>query len=160
MSDTMGNKPSTHHIKEFDAGSDEDIQKIWQLWQAIFPVWPISKERMNALLTLLPGHHGLHEHGFYLSFLGDEGVGNIAAIGVLPEHRREGLGAALIVDAKARLKKAAIAAGAADLKSLTIGSSAPRFWPRLPVDSPQGVREFFTRAGTQACVCIVTQTAC
>lgn len=154
MTDAMGNKPSTYHIKEFDATSQEDIERVWQLWQSVFPDWPISRERMSFLLTALPesGYHAIHEHGFCLAFLSDQGVGQIAAVGVLPEHRRQGLGTSLLFHARTRLKNAAVAPGQADLKSLVIGSSAIRFWPHLPKDSPSGVKDFFTRAGRVVCM--------
>lgn len=146
MSDEMGSKPSGHFIWELNSNSAEDIEGVWQMWQTIFPAWPISKERMQFLLTARPGHHGLHEQGFYLSFLADGEKGQIAAVGVLPEHRRQGLGTALLNDARYRLRQAAIAAGTTVLKSLEIGSSAPRFWPQLPAKLPEDMKSFLSRS--------------
>ena len=33
--------------------SDEDFEKIWQMWQTIFPKWPIGRKRMEKLLHQL-----------------------------------------------------------------------------------------------------------
>lgn len=102
---------------------------------------------MQVLLTVDSGQHGLHEHGFYLSFLADECHGKIAAVGVLPEHRRGGLGTALLADARSRLRQATFDAGHAELKSLELGSSVPRFWPQLPAELSPGVKGFLSQVG-------------
>jgi beta-N-acetylhexosaminidase len=72
--------------------SDEDFEKIWQMWQTIFPKWPIERQRMEKILRQLPGQHYIYEKGFCLSFLTDGSHGKIAAVGVLPEYRGKGLG--------------------------------------------------------------------
>ena len=100
---------------------------------------------MQVLLYAIPGHHYIHDHGFFLSFLRD-GDGKLAAIGVLPEHQGEGLGTALLEKAKTVLRSAAKEDGG-ELKSLVIGSSWPRVWPQLLLDWPQEVRDFFGHRG-------------
>lgn len=132
-------------IRQF-TDSDEDFEKIWQLWQTIFPKWPIEHQRLEKILHQLPGHHAIHEKGFCLSFLEDGPNGKIAAVGVLPEYRGKGLGTALIQHAQARLRDAARAKGE-ELKSLEIGSQTPRFWPQMPIDFPQEVKDFFIHRG-------------
>lgn len=143
----MKSKASEYSIKPLDVASSQDTEKVWQLWQIVFPAWPISQERMQLLLTTLSGIHGLHQHGFYLSFFKKDVAGQIAAVGVLPEHRRKGLGSAMVADAKSRLRRAAVDAGAEELKTIEIGSSAPRFWPQMPVKLPSAVHDFFKSAG-------------
>lgn len=143
----MENKPSEYSIKPLDVASSQDTEKVWQLWQSVFPAWPISQERMQFLLTAVPGIHGLHEHGFYLSFLRADGAGQVSAVGVIPEHRRAGLGTAMMADAKSRLRRAAIDAGVGEPKIFEIGSSAPRFWPQMPMNVPSAAHDFFRSMG-------------
>lgn len=126
--------------------SAEDTEKIWQMWQTIFPEWPIEQQRLEKIFHLLPGYHHIHENGFCLSFLKDGAHGKIAAIGVLPQHRGRGLGTALLERAKAGLKNTALANGGA-LKTLVIGSEFPRFWPQMPVDFSSEVKNFFLHRG-------------
>jgi beta-N-acetylhexosaminidase len=127
--------------------SDQDFEEIWQMWQTIFPDWPIERQRMKGLFRIRSEHHYIHDKGFCLSFLTDGPHGKIAAIGVLPEHRGKGLGTALLEKAKAGLSNAAHANGEGELKSLAIGSSIPTFWPQLPKDLPQEVKDFFLHRG-------------
>ena len=128
--------------------SDEDFERIWQMWQTIFPKWPIERQRMEKILHQLPGQHYIHEKGFCLSFLMDGPHGKIAAVGVLPEYRGKGLGTTFIKKAQAELRSIARANGEGELKSLEIGSQTPRFWPQVPVDFPQEVKDFFLHRGT------------
>lgn len=152
MSDARGTRVSGCSIRELDINCKDDIDQIWQMWQTIFPTWPIARDRMQDLLTVFPGHHRLHEHGFHLAFLVDDVHGKLGAVGVLPEYRRRGIGTALIEDARSRLRQAALSTGATQLASFEIGGSIPRFWPQMPADLPQEVKDFFTRVGKTICV--------
>ncbi|CZR61312.1 uncharacterized protein PAC_11208 [Phialocephala subalpina] len=96
-------QPVEHTIRDL-TGSDEDFEKIWQMWQTIFPKWPIERQRMEKILHQLPGHHYIHEKGFCLSYLTDGPHGKIAAVGVMPEYRGKGLGSAFIGKAQAELR--------------------------------------------------------
>lgn len=58
----------------------------------------------SKLLSFPSSLHLVCQGGFCLSFLSDGAQGKIAAVGVLPERRRKGLGTALIVAAKAGLQ--------------------------------------------------------
>ncbi|KPM43212.1 hypothetical protein AK830_g3350 [Neonectria ditissima] len=150
MTDQTGIKaepsPATYDIKDFTK-SEKDVEKIWHMWQTIFPAWPIERQRLEKILLLLPGQHYLHGQGFCLSYLKNGEHGQIAAVGVLPEHRRKGLGTAFMTKAQAELRKAARANGHEDLKSLEIGSLTPRFWVQVPIDFPQEVKDFFIHRG-------------
>jgi beta-N-acetylhexosaminidase len=99
-----------HDIRDLTS-SDEDFEKTWQMWQTIFPKWPIERQRMEKLLHQLPGQHFIHEKGFCLSFLTDGPHGKIAAVGVLPEYRGKGLGTAFMKRAQAELRNVARANG-------------------------------------------------
>ena len=127
--------------------SEEDITKLWQLWHAVFPAWPIDQQWLQQVLHVIPGHHFIHDNGFCLSYLDGE-RGKIAALGVLPEHHGKGLGTALLHRAEAELKSAAAANGH-ELKWIEIGSGSPRFWAQMPVDFPVEVKEFFSHRGKQ-----------
>lgn len=87
----VGTPVVKHNIRDFKS-SDDDIEHLWQMWQSIFPKWPIEPQRMAKLLHQPHGRHYIHEKGFCLTFLSD-GHGKIAAVGVLPDHRGKGLGA-------------------------------------------------------------------
>lgn len=128
--------------------SEDDCREIWQMWQTIFPKWPIDRQRMDNLLCLLPGQHSIHQKGFCLAFLEDGARGKIAAVGVLPGFRGKGLGTALLNNAQDRLRRTVRGNEDGELKSLDIGSSTPRFWPQLPVDFPPEVKNFIVHRGT------------
>lgn len=138
--------PAKHDIRNL-TDSEDDFGKICQLWQTIFPKWPIDPQRLGRLLYGLPGLHYIHEKGFCLSFLDDGKHGKIAAVGVLPEYRGKGLGIALMETAQAGLRRAACEDGGGGLSLLEIGSLAPRFWPQVPVDFPPEVGQFFLNRG-------------
>lgn len=127
--------------------SEEDSENIWQMWQTIFPKWPIERERLKRLLHRLRGQHYIHEKGFCLSFLANGPHGKIAAVGVLPEYRGRGLGTAFLKHAQAELRNIARTNGQGELKSLELGSQTPRFWPQVPIDFPQEVKDFFLHRG-------------
>jgi beta-N-acetylhexosaminidase len=142
----VGTPPTMHTIKAL-TDSDEDFEHLWQMWQTIFPKWPIERSRMKKLLRQPPGCHYIHEKGFCLSFMTDGPHGKIAAVGVLREYWGNGLGTAFLVKAQTELRKMAREAGEGELKSLEIGSVFPRFWPQIPIDFPQGVKDFFLHRG-------------
>ena len=144
----MEPSPVQYGIRELSQ-SEEDLGKIWLLWQTIFPKWPVEQERMQRLLYGLPvsAHYYVHEHGFCLSSLVDGADGKIMAVGVLPEHRGKGLGTALLETAQAGLRRAAGENGG-QLRSLELGSRTPRFWPQVPIDLPTEAKDFFLHRGT------------
>jgi len=145
----VGTPPIKHAIRLLTT-CNEDFEHLWQLWHAIFPTWPIERQRLAALLRQPPDRHCLyiHEKGFCLSYLNGGPQGKIAAVGVLPEYRGKGLGTAFITNAKMQLRKMAREAGEGELKSLAIGSEFPRFWPQVSIDLPQDVKDFFVHRGT------------
>jgi GNAT superfamily N-acetyltransferase len=137
---------SKHDIRELTS-SDDDIQQAWKLWHTIFPDWPIEQGRFVGLLFGIKGQHWIHDHGFCLSFYIKSGsLGHIAAIGVLPEYRRKGLGNALLEKGKAGLKDAAKDAGQ-ELKSLAMGSIFPRLWYQVPTSISPETKQFLSHRG-------------
>ncbi|KAF4992802.1 hypothetical protein FGRMN_6904 [Fusarium graminum] len=145
ISNDVGASPIHYDIRKL-SNLEEDTQKVWQMWHTIFSDWPIEKERFSTLIFSLPGHHHwIHENGFCLSFYSKtEPLGRIAALGVLPEHRRKGLGNALLEKGKAGLRDAAREDGGKALVSLEIGSVFPRFWWQVPNTVSAEVKEFFS----------------
>lgn len=139
--------PITPHEIRLFQGSDADVAFIWKLWHKLFPNWGIDSERLGNLLRHSSGHHVLHENGFCLAYIAEEGHGKIACIGVCPEHQGKGIGTALITKAREELNTAAETAGFEGLKSLGIGSSFPRFWSGVPIEFPSADKEFFLRRG-------------
>lgn len=137
---------SQYDIRELTS-SEEDIQQAWKLWHAIFPDWPIDQDRFPGLLVGIKGQHWIHEHGFCLSYYSKSGsLGHVAAIGVLPEYRRQGLGNALLEKGKKGLKDAAKKAGQ-KLNSLAMGSIFPRFWYQVPASISLEAKQFLTYRG-------------
>ncbi|TVY27097.1 Beta-hexosaminidase [Lachnellula hyalina] len=124
--------------KEVD-GLDSD--KIYSLWQDIFPSWPIERELFRNILLRTNGFHYIHSKGFCLSFLTDGNQGTIAAMGVLPKFRGKGIGTALLTAAHQRLILESSTSGG--LKSFGLGSVFPRFWPGVPVNVTQEDKDFF-----------------
>ncbi|EWZ43074.1 hypothetical protein ACJA88_012250 [Fusarium oxysporum] len=137
---------SQYDIRELTS-SEEDIQQAWKLWHAIFPDWPIDQDRFPGLLVGIKGQHWIHEHGFCLSYYSKSGsLGHVAAIGVLPEYRCQGLGNALLEKGKTGLKDAAKKAGQ-KLNSLAMGSIFPRFWYQVPASISLEAKQFLTYRG-------------
>lgn len=150
MAEQTENKMESQSVKDDirEYSTEEDFEKIWQMWQTVFPKWPIERQRMEKLLHQLPGHHYIHEKGFCLSLLVDGAHGKIAAVGVLPEYRAKGLGTAFIEKARTGLRNSARIDGDGELKSLEIGSQFPRFWLQMPMEFPPEVKDFFIHRGT------------
>lgn len=143
---------SLDSIKAFN-GSYEEVSTLHNLWMSVFPDWPIDHERLEQLLKTDNGLHLVHAHGFCLSFLADGVDGKIACIGVLKEHRRIGLGTALINKATAGLRARMpnptkyVKLQEGELQSLNIGSSFPRFWAGVPLSFDMEYRDWFVNRG-------------
>lgn len=143
----LSSNPSVRPVDHNPAkeGIELDSDKVYFLWQEIFPTWPIRPELFKSILLRTYGFHYIHSKGFCLSFLMDGNQGTIAAIGVLPKFRGKGIGTALLTAAHQRLRVESSASGG--LKSLGIGSVFPRFWPGVPVSIAQEDKDFFVNRG-------------
>ncbi|TVY40196.1 Beta-hexosaminidase [Lachnellula subtilissima] len=122
-----------------------DSDKIYSLWQEIFPLWPIERELLRSILLRTNGFHYIHSKGFCLSFLTNGNQGTVAAMGVLPKFRGKGIGTALFTAAHQRLRLESSTSGG--LKSFGLGSVFPRFWPGVPVSVAQEDKDFFINRG-------------
>jgi beta-N-acetylhexosaminidase len=142
----VGLPPVKHDIRRFH-GSDEEVKKISNMWQEIFPEWPVSPTRLAKILRNKTGQHFFHEGGFCLSFIADRVNGKIACIGVLKAHRGKGVGTALLKKAQEELKHTVQAAGNGYLKTLQVGSAFPRFWPEVPNTFSPEAKDFFIHRG-------------
>ncbi|KAH8682960.1 glycoside hydrolase superfamily [Tricladium varicosporioides] len=142
----VGIPEPTTDIREFTKTAT-DVNKIWYMWQEIFPKWKIERLRLEKLLYQDTGYHLIHDKGFCISYLVEPGHGKLSVIGVLPNARGKGIGTALVRKARHQLRIAAISAGSPDLISFGIGSVFPRFWPGVPIDFPQSTKDFFLHRG-------------
>lgn len=134
-------KKTNYGMKVLSNPNEGDIQKIYDLWHQIFPTWPISILRLTKLLQNSQGKYLLHDGGFCLAYLFDDGMAKISAIGVLPQFRGKGLGTAFIFKAREELNQLG------ELKSFGIGSVFPRFWAGVPIDVLQEYKDFFLHRG-------------
>ncbi|TVY91803.1 Beta-hexosaminidase [Lachnellula willkommii] len=143
----LSSNPSVRPVDHTPAkeGIELDSDKIYFLWQEIFPTWPIGRELLKDILLRTNGFHYIHSKGFCLSFLTDGNQGTIAVIGVLPKFRGKGIGTALLTAAHQRLRLESSASGG--LKSLGLGSVFPRFWPGVPISVAQEDKDFFVDRG-------------
>jgi beta-N-acetylhexosaminidase len=140
--------PATKHLIRDMTTSEEDIKKLWTLWQEIFPKWPIDLPRLTKILHQPHGRHYLHDKGFCMSFLMDGPHGKIAAVGVLPEYRGCGLGTTFVTRAQLDLSRRAEIEGVGSLKSMAFGSVFPRLWCQPPIDLSQDSKDFLLHRGS------------
>lgn len=139
--------PSINYDIRAFTSSDEDFEKLYQMWHIVFPEWPIEHQRLKNIMQKLPGQHYIHEKGFCLSFLSDVAHGKIAAIGILPEYRGKGLGTAFIKNIQNEWKNIGRTNAEGKLEPLDIGSQTPRFWPAVPTSFSQEVIDFYIHRG-------------
>ncbi|RDW59792.1 hypothetical protein BP6252_12879 [Coleophoma cylindrospora] len=144
----VGTAINQHEVRIFD-GSEKDITFVYDLYNKLFPQWAINRDLLTKLLNHPSGQHFVHEHGFCIAYLTNSGHGKITCVGVAEGHRNQGIGTELVTRAQEQLRGVAYMVGLGDLKSLGIGSVFPRFWPGVPIDFPQEVKEFFAHRGFQ-----------
>jgi GNAT superfamily N-acetyltransferase len=136
-------------IRALDPNLDEAL--LLYLWTNAFGAqWPMDLAWLRSVSmgsSYLHGDHLIAEvegqaAGFVLTQVGkgDAPGGSILAIGVLPEHRRSGVGRALHGAALERLRERGV-------EQVHLGSGAAEyFWPGVPVGLP-GAWEFFQAMG-------------
>ncbi|CZS92907.1 uncharacterized protein RAG0_03417 [Rhynchosporium agropyri] len=116
----VGSVPKIHHIRRLSK-SDEEISQLWNLWQKIFPKWPVELKRLATNLRGEHSHHFIREKGFVMSYIFSlDGInhGKITAVGVLPEYQGTWP------------------------RNCFLGSVFPHFWPGVPIDFPQETKDF------------------
>ncbi|PGH10704.1 hypothetical protein AJ79_05295 [Helicocarpus griseus UAMH5409] len=137
--------PSQIPIEPFDPS--EDMTQLIKLWHSLLPQYAVPAYRLSDLLTRPNGAHfrvrrGPTLIGFVATYLNeDRPTTYISALLVDPAHQSQGIGTALIRHAQAYLRTASTA------RTVTIGSSFPRFWPGVPLDIPTHCQSFFTNRG-------------
>ncbi|KAG9239317.1 putative beta-N-acetylglucosaminidase [Amylocarpus encephaloides] len=130
--------PNKHNIT---SGSNVDIDRVWYMWQHIFPKWPIERLQLSKILSLQDTRLYTHDKGFCLAFYVDAREAKISIIGVLPAFRGQGIGTALMKTAQENMRSER------SLLSFGIGSVFPRLWPGVPIDFPQSDKDFFSHRG-------------
>jgi GNAT superfamily N-acetyltransferase len=113
-------------------GSTDDLDKIWRMWQDIFPTWPVERLYLQTILS---------DSSARLYIFVTEGVAKIAIIGVLPTSRGQGVGTALIKHTREAMSSEC------RLRSFGTGSVFPRLWPGVPLSLSQCDRDFFIHRG-------------
>ncbi|KKZ67453.1 hypothetical protein EMCG_06905 [[Emmonsia] crescens] len=132
-------------IKPFDLSGD--MAQLIELWHSLLPQYAVPEPRLSDLLTRPNGAHfevrfGQKLIAFVATFVnGDRPTSYISALLVHPAHQSRGIGTALIRHAQQHLRSASTA------RSVTIGSSFPRFWPGVPLDIPKQSQSFFINRG-------------
>lgn len=143
----VGLAHAKHEIRSLNARAEDDITHVWNLWDQIFPTWPIERIHLAELIAGADGVHLIHDKGFSLTYYQqtDSGLdGMLSIIGVLASYRGKGLGTALVNKTRREL---VARSGNGKLTGFRIGSSFPRFWPGVPISLPSKDRNFFLHRG-------------
>ncbi|PGH03207.1 beta-N-acetylhexosaminidase [Blastomyces parvus] len=125
----------------------KDMAELITLWHSLLPQYAVPGDRLSDLLTRPNGAHfrvrlGQQFIGFVATFVNeDRPTSYISALLVHRAHQSRGVGAALIRHAQKHLRSASKA------RTVTVGSSFPRFWPGVPLDIPAKPQLFFINRG-------------
>ncbi|KAH2459376.1 hypothetical protein KXW63_001598 [Aspergillus fumigatus] len=138
---------SSVHVLPFEAASD--LAEVAEVWNTALPTYPLPADSLHRFLTQANGHHFVARLeskiiGFCVMYMTtNRGTTccQLAVLAVHPSYQRQGVGTALIAEARTWLMK--------NYKpcSLSLGSSFPRFWPGIPTDLGQEVQGFFVHRG-------------
>ncbi|OJD21476.1 hypothetical protein ACJ73_07182 [Blastomyces percursus] len=109
--------PEPPHIPIQRVEPDRDVAELISLWHSQLPRYSVPGTRLSDLLTPPNGAHFRFTRPI------------------------NGLGTALIRHAQKHLRSASKA------RTVTIGSSSPRFWPGVPLDIPAESQSFFINRG-------------
>ncbi|OBT71020.1 hypothetical protein VF21_10127 [Pseudogymnoascus sp. 05NY08] len=143
----VGSVYAKHEVRSLNSTSEDEVTHVWNLWQEIFPTWPIERSHLALILTQSDRIHLIHDKGFSLAYYEktDVGVdGMISIIGVLDSYRGKGLGTALVNKTREELQALS---RAGEITSIGIKSSFPRLWPGVPISFPSKYRDFFLHRG-------------
>ncbi|KAJ5793079.1 uncharacterized protein N7503_009057 [Penicillium pulvis] len=142
-----GSSKSSVHVTTFDAG--KDLDEVVSAWSEIFPTYRLPMDSLKALIVRENAHHfvvrlGSDLAGFCLAYLnafGPPSTVHIAVLGVAPKYQGQGIGTALLMEARSyfRMKFG--------IQNIKLGSSFPRFWPGIPRELSESVQSFFTHRG-------------
>ncbi|HEX4206768.1 MAG TPA: GNAT family N-acetyltransferase [Ktedonobacteraceae bacterium] len=133
-------------IQPYAAGSDAaDAYALWQ--SALGQTWPIDANRFFQVLAgPQPQHFVVRDEqrvvGLAVTFQTRQGnnlMGHLAAIVVMPSYQHRGIGSALHDMALEYLRTAHVG-------FVQLGAFSPRFWCGMPTNLPDAMR-FFARHG-------------
>jgi beta-N-acetylhexosaminidase len=126
-----------------------DLTQLAEVWKIALPTYALPADSLHRFLTQTNGHHFVARLeskviGFCVMYITtNRGTTccQLAVLAVHPNHQSQGVGTALIAEARTWLMK--------NYKpsSLSLGSSFPRFWPGIPTDLGPAVQEFFVHRG-------------
>lgn len=132
-------------IVPFDPNND--MNQVIQLWHKVLPQYAVPAKTLTDLLTRSNANNFILRSqneaiGFVATYANDDRASTfISALLVDPAHQSQGVGTALIEHARQYLRNTS------KTRSVTIGSSFPRFWPGVPLDIPKPAQEFFVHRG-------------
>ncbi|KAJ6167078.1 Acyl-CoA N-acyltransferase [Penicillium chermesinum] len=127
----------------------EDLDGMVATWNAALPTYSLPADSLRDLITWANGQHlvacvGSEVVGFclaYLNFNGPPTPVHIAAVVVAPKYQDQGIGTALVTEARSHFRINF------NTNNLKLGSSFPRFWPGIPRELPNKVQDFFIHRG-------------
>ncbi|EEP82859.1 predicted protein [Uncinocarpus reesii 1704] len=126
---------------------ERDMDAVIRLWHTLLPNYAVPVHRLPGLLNRPNGSHfTVHMEsqlvGFIATYVNDDRpTAYISTLFVHPKYQSRGIGTALIVHARRHLKTTCGA------RSISIGSSFPRFFLGVPLDIPKASQEFFIHRG-------------
>ncbi|KMU76643.1 beta-hexosaminidase [Coccidioides immitis H538.4] len=130
-------------IDSFDP--ERDMKLAINLWHMLLPHYAVPADRLHHLLDRPNGKHFTiyvedQLAGFIATYVNeDRPTAYISVLLVHPKFRSRGVGTALVEHARRQLRGAA--------RSVTIGSSFPRFFLGVPLDIPEEAQNFFIHRG-------------
>lgn len=134
-------------VSPFDLSND--LEQLAAVWNAAFPTYHLSIEKLRILLDRRSGHYFIARSGStlvgfclaYTTVTGGITSSQLAVLAVDPSYQGKGVGTILITETRAWFRKNF------GLNRLILGSAFPRFWPGIPTDLPSKVQEFFIHRG-------------
>ncbi|WEW60026.1 tyrosinase/acetyltransferase [Emydomyces testavorans] len=138
-------QPPLIPIHPFDP--QHDMARVIGLWHMLLPQYAVPADRLPGLLDRPNGSHfTVYLEGQLAGFIAtyvneDRPTAYISALLVQPEYQSRGIGTALVDHARRHLKAAHGA------RSITIGSSFPRFFLGVPLDIRETSQNFFIHRG-------------
>ncbi|KAJ5541543.1 hypothetical protein N7494_006619 [Penicillium frequentans] len=128
--------PSRSSVPVAIFNAEKDLDEVVSAWSQIFPTYRLPTDSLGALIVRENAHHfvvrlGSDLAGFCLAYLnafGPPSTVHIAVLGVAPKHQGQGIGTALLMEARSyfRMNLAAhsLAFGPYKVSSLTVASDS------------------------------------
>lgn len=134
-------------VSQLDLGNDLD--QLTAVWNTALPTYPLSSEKLHAMLDRPSGHYliarlGSDLVGFsfaYTTVTGGITSAHLAVLAVDPSYQGKGIGTGLINRTREYFRNNF------KFHRLALGSAFPRFWPGIPTELPSQVQDFFIHRG-------------